>query len=1166
MKGGLTFYRGSGKEARNYIEADHHTPRRADEYYLAEGEGIAPMTRISVADGVTERVMLDGDTYEKWVEGYDVRTGAPKGKVIKGGEDRKALRFCEININCPKSLSLVAAIHPDISQALDAAQDSAAQQLNALLVKNVTTRIGPQGAQEQVHVDEIEVVSVVHQTSRAGDPHRHIHHQVNARVLVDGKYRGLDSKAMLAMTRMVNGVGERVILAHPELRQALARHGYTLTRDGEVSQLASFVPAMSKRTTQVTNNIARYEREWRALNPGEEPGAVLTGEWKRAAWNDGRQAKNKRRLAMPGELVDQGWRTELRALGVDLDALYTAGPVRVQGLRPGEVNRSAVADRALAVLSAGANGRSAWNVYDVRGAVEETLSRQLVHGDAAVLSELADDIAARVSERCLSTDPTHTALPDHIRHLTSQAVVDLEKDISGRLAVRSAQGHQPYTGAVPPALDPGQAEALRALAGTGMVVMVEGAAGAGKTKMLAAAAAVLEKENVTVQVVAPSRKAAIVAAAEIGTTDANTAHGLVYAYGYRWDTEGVWSRLSVGDRDPVTGQTYTGPSEQLTLSPRHLVVVDEAGMLDQDCARALLTVADEAGARIGFVGDRQQLPAVGRGGTLDMVAAWAPAQVEMSAVHRFRQRVEVEPGRIVSAPDLEYAQLSLAIRSGQEPEQTFDALVARGDVRTHASQDAAIAALADQTADLLIANAALPRGQRQSQSLAVGTNEAAERINTEVRRRLVTAELVDNTRTVTGADGIQIGKGDLVQTRTNDRDQDVLNREVWTVRGVGPDGSVRLQNEQDRRFSEVSQEYCLTSVQHAYACTAHGVQGVTADRGVALLEDSTDAPGLYVPMTRGRYSNTIHVVAEDLDSARAQWVEASGRNRADLGLESATQAARVEAADYQLLPAAQKLRDAIDRLQDRLNRPHAALSDRELADQAAVWRSRQRQAVAGKQAAERFIREHGADIEAGHGPATVKAQQQVEELRNRAQQAQAARHAQDLQAQVRLSALQVASKERELQNTTGLFAGKQRKALTAEIEALRTMHAERQSAAAVAAAQVRPAHQVHRTDMSPERIEEVAAQVLEKAARTDEATLRLRQQAAQRCSTQIKESAGPLEQFDTELAARAKDPSLSVPDDPQVLAEEAQQRLQQQARSYDDYSRSATEHHREISL
>jgi hypothetical protein len=36
-------------------------------------------------------------------------------------------------------------------------------------------------------------------------------------------------------------------------------------------------------------------------------------------------------------------------------------------------------------------------------------------------------------------------------------------------------------------------------------------------------------------------------------------------------------------------------------------------------------------------------------------------------------------------------------------------------------------------------------------------------------------------------------------------------------------------------------------------------------------------------MTRGRHSNTAHLVADSLDDARAQWVEVFSRDRADLG-------------------------------------------------------------------------------------------------------------------------------------------------------------------------------------------------------------------------------------------------------------------------------------------
>ena len=104
-------------------------------------------------------------------------------------------------------------------------------------------------------------------------------------------------------------------------------------------------------------------------------------------------------------------------------------------------------------------------------------------------------------------------------------------------------------------------------------------------------------------------------------------------------------------------------------------------MLDQDTARALLEIAHECQARVAFMGDRHQLPAVGRGGVLDLAAqhAGAEATVPLDVVHRFA--------------DPEYAGISLAMRRGErigeapgEAESVFDALWRRGQIRLHASE------------------------------------------------------------------------------------------------------------------------------------------------------------------------------------------------------------------------------------------------------------------------------------------------------------------------------------------------------------------------------------------------------------------------------------------------------------------------------------------------
>ena len=70
------------------------------------------------------------------------------------------------------------------------------------------------------------------------------------------------------------------------------------------------------------------------------------------------------------------------------------------------------------------------------------------------------------------------------------------------------------------------------------------------------------------------------------------------------------------------------------------IVVDEAGMLDQDTAIAFLTVTAEAGATVAIVGDRAQLAAVGRGGVLDVAAQLRGRTFDMAeaSLHRPRLR------------------------------------------------------------------------------------------------------------------------------------------------------------------------------------------------------------------------------------------------------------------------------------------------------------------------------------------------------------------------------------------------------------------------------------------------------------------------------------------------------------------------------------------------
>src|SRR4051794_12794675 len=717
MHGGMKIYAGVPAAARHYVEADRG---RADDYYLTEGPGLA--RRYTTTGGrVQELAPLAGDGYQAWVAGTDPDTGEPRGRLRT---DDRAVRFVEVVVNGPKSWSLAAALHPDVAAAYDAAQDNAATQIIGWLTEHATTRVGPRGGQLQVPVEVLEAVTVRHHTSRAGDPHRHLHLQINARVFAAGKWRGLHTVGVRDSLAAINGIGHAAVATDPQFRVALAAHGYTLDGTGEIRELADYVGPFSARTAQIGRNVDRYESAWMQAHPGESPGPALRRAWDSRAWAEGRPDKVS---PQPGANVTERWLDEL----ADLGYRDRNQPVDLTPTPVGALNRDGAAEAVLTRLAA---ARSAWNPADIRGEVEQLIAAKRIIANAAVRMELAEDLTARALGRCvplLSRDSAAVPVPEHIRAWTSQPILDVEAELRTRLATRGVDTGVDAARFEPAApaserLDAGQAAAVAALAGDRRLVLVEGAAGAGKTTTLAATQRLLEEQGRGLVVVTPTLKAAKVARAEVGLA-AGSAAWLAFQHGWRWNGDGAWTRLTVGQSDPLTGRDYTGPAEEARLRPGDLVVIDEAGMLDQDTARALFSVADECQVRVALLGDRHQLTAVGRGGVLDLAARQVDptAHLTLDAVHRFTRT----DATAATVPDSEYADLTLAMRRGEDPGGVFDALTARDQIRLH--PDAA------SLQDTIAAVAAVSHGQGVPVAVVVDTREQATELNAAIRERLV---------------------------------------------------------------------------------------------------------------------------------------------------------------------------------------------------------------------------------------------------------------------------------------------------------------------------------------------------------------------------------------------------------------------------------------------
>lgn len=113
----------------------------------------------------------------------------------------------------------------------------------------------------------MHVVGITHRTSRAGDPHRHIHMQIGTRIFAAGKWRGLFTAASFRQQGAIRALGTAVVAAHPQLAQTLPAHGLTLDpATGAVTSLVPFNAVMSKRGAQVRRYPAR---RWRLVDLAE---------------------------------------------------------------------------------------------------------------------------------------------------------------------------------------------------------------------------------------------------------------------------------------------------------------------------------------------------------------------------------------------------------------------------------------------------------------------------------------------------------------------------------------------------------------------------------------------------------------------------------------------------------------------------------------------------------------------------------------------------------------------------------------------------------------------------------------------------------------------------------------------------------------------------------
>lgn len=889
MRGGMTFFKGSSSDAaRRYLEKDRTT---ASEYYLENGRVLATNYSFGTDGNLTNTTLLTGESYQALMDGKDPETGAQRGRKTTD----KSLRFIDKIINVSKDLSLAAELDDEISEALDQAMSQASMGLGAYLAKNAHVRIMVDGEMAWVSPDEIQVATVVHRTSRDGDPHRHIHFQIVNKARFGSKWYAFDTQELRGLNRALNMLGERVIHSDANLLRVMEEKGYSFDpATGDVAELNPYSDVFSQRAHAIAERRAELIEAWEAAHPGEELGQDMLNILDHQAWAQTRAAKPTETYADA-----MSWREELAGLGFTAP---TAGIAKRHG-EVSQVSEQMREDYALSVVAQLGARSSSWSRADMTATIYERLGKYQLVGSPQELAVFAEDVLARAENLCTGVlhDGDPRTLPAFIKGYTSDAVLVDEAKIraqfvemgathapvkmfrqgkisrlDGALSVEDIRDFfQSYQVLHPEqkVLLPSSAEHWEALchaAGSARLTGVIGPAGAGKTTLLSALKVLTEAQGGSLHVVAPSGKAAMGAQEETGA-HGSTLHKLLMSYGFSFETDEETGVTTWDERD----RSQPVPAEWL-LSANDVLVIDEAGMVTQDVAVRVNEIVRETGVRLRAVGDYRQLAAVGRGGVLEMVREHAQS-TDLRDIYRFKTADGEQ--------DKAYAELSLQIRLGEDPRAVFDALVERGLIVLHQDEEEAHEALAE----------AWVASHEAGESCVIATATNADvtsinRLTAQARQNLEIqgwSENPEDTDVLTGRDALAIHVGDIISTRQNSAELDVLNRQTWVVKSIA-DTHILVESTEDKAHRvTLPLEYVGEHVEFAYAITGHGSQGMTVDQAHVLVTDATDAAGLYVGASRGRFANRVHFVAEDMDKAYEQFASALRRDNADRGLAPA---------------------------------------------------------------------------------------------------------------------------------------------------------------------------------------------------------------------------------------------------------------------------------------
>jgi Ti-type conjugative transfer relaxase TraA len=670
----------------------------------------------------------------------------------------------------------------------------------------------------QIDGDGFVAAAFRHRTSREGDPHLHTHVVIANLVHSpdDGRWSALDGRPVLGWAKTAG------YLYEAELRWQLSRR--LGVEWGPVRKGIADVDGIPRRA------IREFSQRRQQIEDHLDERGLSTAKAAQVAAYATRKAKD---MTVPAEGLVESWRH--RAETVGLDAAVLAGVCeprnRWRVIQP-------TAQHLFGEMAAPTGltaKRSTFGRRDVIQAICQNLPAGAPVEEVLAMADgflgSAHVVALGDTGRQVMYRADGTVAPakvDDVRFTTPEMLATEQRLIDSATRRQRERtgvaepGHIDAAIAARPTLSGEQAEMVWKLcAGGAGVEIVEGVAGAGKTYGLAVSHHAW---------IASGHRVIGCALAARAAQELQTGTGI--------PSSTLDRLLGELDRPDTNG-----------LTPKHVIVVDEAAMVGSRKLLRLLEHAERAGAKVVLVGDPRQLPEIDAGG------AFAGLAERLEPATLAENRRQHEP----------WERAALAQLRAGDTDKALDAYQTHS--RIHHAPDS------DTAKNQLVDHWHTARTNDEQPVMLAATRQQVTDLNHRARQRLQASGEVGHDQLARG--DVRFAIGDEVLALRNDYRLGVHNGTRGTITDIDRDHHVVHLAVPDGEPLVLPFDYLAAGhLTHGYAMTVHKAQGMTTGRTMLLADDTLTRELAYVALSRGRGRNDLYLAVDDHRAADRHHPEA----------------------------------------------------------------------------------------------------------------------------------------------------------------------------------------------------------------------------------------------------------------------------------------------------